>query len=48
MDSASSISSENDKTFHLVVSELLLCDNIVFVGLYSVLDTSIEAELTVG
>ena len=48
MDSASSTSSENDKTFHLVVSGLFLCDNIVFVGLYSVLGTSIEAELTVG
>ena len=45
MDSAS---SENDKTFHLVVSGLFLCDNIVFVWLYSVLGTSIEAELTVG
>ena len=48
VDSSSSISSENDKTFHLVVSGLLLCDNIVFVGLYSVLGTSIEAELTVA
>ena len=48
MDSASSTSSENDKTFHLVVSGLFLCDNIVFVWLYSVLGTSIEAELTVG
>ena len=48
VDSSSSISSENDKTFDLVVSGLLLCDNIVFVGLYSVLGTSIEAELTVA